>query len=116
MRFFPKLGERTVRLRIGGGQELEVRKLSIGDYDRFSAIIREVEQDCAAADLALSARAARMEKGGRQISQLLEPYFPDEPAADLFRLGYAGLIELGMYMAFGSDFEKTADGQGSKKN
>ena len=68
MRFFPKLGERTVRLRIGGGRELEVRKLSVGDYDRVNALIREVEQDCAADDLALAARAALMERGGRRIS------------------------------------------------
>lgn len=88
MRFFPKLGERTVRLRIGGGRELEVRKLSIGDYDRFSAVIREVEQDCSAADLAPAARTALMEKGGRRLCQLLEPYFPDDLNADLFRASF----------------------------
>lgn len=119
MRFFPKLGERTVRLRIGGGRELEVRKLSVGDYDHFNALIREVEQDCAADDLALAARAALMERGGRRICEVLAPYFPQELRDDLFRLGYAGLIELGMYMAFGSDSvpEETGnDGPGSKKN
>ncbi len=114
MRFFPKLGERTVRLRIGGGEELEVRKLSILDYDKLNELIRKVEQDCATADLDLASRTGLMERGGRRICDLLAPYFPENLSGDLFRLGYAGLIELGMYMAFGSDFD--AEGNGSKKN
>ncbi len=114
MKLFPKLGERTVRLQIGNRQELEVRKLSILDYDRLSEIIRQAEDKLKKEELSTSEQTAVLEQSGRRICDLLTGYFPEEIAGDLFRLGYIGLIELGMYLAFGSGTENTADA--SKKN
>lgn len=114
MKLFPKLGERTVRLQIGNRQELEVRKLSILDYDRLSGIIRQTEDELKKETLSASAQTAVLERSGRRICDLLAGYFPEDIAGDLFRLGYVGLIELGMYMAFGSELETGPEA--SKKN
>jgi hypothetical protein len=98
---FPKLGERTVKVKGADGKIFDVRKISINDHATIERIIDDTANTCK--PLPLEEQAKPMIAAKAAIAAVVSPYLPEELKGDLWRFGYYELVEFSMYLAFGSE-------------
>jgi hypothetical protein len=103
MKLFPKLSERNVDIDCGNGQTVTVPKLTIEEYSNASDIIDQVAFKARElGDPDLPQAIAAGEEGKKEMLAIISGRFPEEIRDNLWRLDYLEVIELLMYMAFGS--------------
>jgi hypothetical protein len=98
---FPDLSERTVEIS-HHDKIFTVPKLSILQYSRIIEIINTVE------------RTGKINTACKELWILLETVLPEEILKDCDIFAYNDLVELCMYLAFGSYFDDTIQDSGQK--